>query len=232
MRVQFGDCVLDSETRELTRLGERVHLSPKAFRLLELLLERRPKAVSKEQIHGLLWPRTFVEDTALTTLVKEARAAIGDNARAPRFVRTVPAFGYAFSGEAERERGKALTGISCRVVGQGAEVTLAEGDNILGRGEESVLWLDDETVSRRHARIRVGDGKALLEDLSSKNGTFLRGERLEGPAELNDGDEFCVGVVSLRFRRHRTPDSTRSVSSRGKTGSRSGNPSEGGATKT
>jgi DNA-binding winged helix-turn-helix (wHTH) protein len=230
MRVQFGDCVLDSETRELTRLGERVHLSPKAFRLLELLLERRPKAVSKEQIHGLLWPRTFVEDTALTTLVKEARAAIGDNGRAPRFVRTVPAFGYAFSGEARRE--KVATGICCRLIGQGADVTLAEGDNILGRGEESVLWLDDETVSRRHARIRVEEGKALLEDLSSKNGTFLRGERLEGPAELQDGDEFCVGVVPLRFRRYRTPDSTRSVTSRERTGPRSVNRSDGRVTKT
>jgi DNA-binding winged helix-turn-helix (wHTH) protein len=230
MRVQFGDCVLDSETRELTSLGERVHLSPKAFRLLELLLERRPKALSKEELHGLLWPRTFVSDTALTTLVKEARAAIGDKGRAPRFVRTVPAFGYAFSGEVRRENVR--SGISCRLVGQGSEVTLAEGDNILGRGDDSVLWLDDETVSRRHARIRVGEGKALLEDLSSKNGTFLRGERLEGPAELQDGDEFCVGVVPLRFRRYRTPDSTRSVTSRERTGPRTVNPSDGRVTKT
>lgn len=229
MRVQFGDCVLDSETRELTRLGERVRLSPKAFRLLELLLERRPRALSKEELHGLLWPRTFVSDTALTTLVKEARAAIGDNGRAPRFVRTVPAFGYAFSGEVRRE--KVASGTSCRLVGQGSEVTLAEGDNILGRGEESVLWLDDETVSRRHACIRVGEGKAVLEDLSSKNGTFFQGERLDGPTELQDGDEFCVGVVPLRFRRYRTPDSTRSVTSGERTGPRSVNPSHGRGTK-
>jgi DNA-binding winged helix-turn-helix (wHTH) protein len=231
MRVQFGDCVLDSETRELTRLGERVHLSPKAFRLLELLIERRPKALSKEQLHGLLWPRTFVSDTALTTLVKEARAAIGDNGRAPRFVRTVPAFGYAFSGEARRDRAKVLTDICCRLVGQGAEVTLAEGDNILGRGDESVLWLDDETVSRRHARIRVEGGKALLEDLSSKNGTFLRGERLEGPAELHDGDEFRVGLVPLRFRRYRSPGSTRTTASRERKGAQGVNRSDDRVTK-
>lgn len=214
MRVRFGDYVLDSETRELTRLGQPVHVSPKAFRLLELLLEHRPNALSKEQIHERLWPRTFVTDTALTTLVKEARAAIGDGGRAPRFIRTLPAFGYAFSGEAGRERGPLSSGLFFRLVGLGAEVALAEGDNILGRGPESVLWLDDETVSRHHARIRVGQGRALLEDLSSRNGTFLRGERLDGPAELRDGDEFCLGVVPLRFRCYRVPGSTRSATRR------------------
>lgn len=211
IRIRFCDCVFDSETRELTRLGQRVHLSPKAFQLLERLLERRPKAVSKEQLHALLWPRTFVADTTLTTLVKEARAAIGDDARAPRFIRTIQAFGYAFSGEVRDERGPAPSGLCCRLLGQGAEISLGEGENVLGRGPESVLWLDDETVSRQHARIRVETDRALLEDLSSKNGTFLRGERVDSPAELHDGDEIRLGTVALRFRCYRSPQSTRSA---------------------
>lgn len=49
MRVAFGDCVLDSETRELTRDGQAVHLSPKSFRLLELLLVERTRALSNEE---------------------------------------------------------------------------------------------------------------------------------------------------------------------------------------
>jgi DNA-binding winged helix-turn-helix (wHTH) protein len=212
VRVRFGDCVFDSETRELTRLGQRVHLSPKAFQLLERLLERRPKAMSKEQLHALLWPRTFVADTTLTTLVKEARAAIGDEARAPRFIRTIPAFGYAFSGEVRDERRPAPSGLCCRLLAQGAEISLGEGENVLGRGPESVLWLDDETVSRQHARIRVETDRAVLEDLSSKNGTFLRGERVGAPAELHDGDEIRLGDVEVRFRCYRSPQSTRSAS--------------------
>jgi len=93
-------------------------------------------------------------------------------------------------------------------------VTLAQGENILGRGPDSVLWLDDETVSRRHARICVEEGHALLEDLASRNGTFLRGARLDGPAELRDGDELRLGELPLRFRCHRTPGSTRTAASR------------------
>jgi DNA-binding winged helix-turn-helix (wHTH) protein len=211
MRVRFGDCVFDSETRELTRLGSRVHLSPKAFQLLERLLERRPKALSKEQLHESLWPRTFVADTTLTTLVKETRAAIGDDARAPRFIRTIPAFGYAFSGEVREERGPSPSGLCCRLVGQGSEVNLGEGENVLGRGPDSVLWLDDETVSRRHARIRIENECALLEDLESRNGTFLRSERLRAPAELRDGDEIRLGSVVVRFRCYRSPGSTKSA---------------------
>jgi DNA-binding winged helix-turn-helix (wHTH) protein len=213
MRLRFGDCVFDRETRELARLGQPIRVSPKAFRLLELLLERRPRALSKEQLHELLWPRTFVTDAALTTVVKEARAAIADDARV--LIRTVPGFGYAFSGEAQPERALDRTGICYRLVGQGAEVSLAEGDNVLGRGPDSVLWLDHETVSRRHARIRVEGARILLEDLASKNGTFLRGKRIDSPAELRDGDELHLGEVGLRFRRYGAPGSTRSAARRG-----------------
>ena len=210
MRIRFGDCVLDSETRELTRADGPVHVSPKAFQLLEVLIRRRPKAMSKEQLHELIWPNTFVSDTALTTIVKEARAAIGDDARAPRFIRTLPAFGYAFRGDAREDGRPAGSGPYCRLVSEGVEVTLREGENILGRGPESVMWLEHDTVSRHHARIRVQDGKALLEDLSSKNGTFLREKSIEGPVELRDGDEIRLGAVALRFRLHQSPQSTKS----------------------
>jgi DNA-binding winged helix-turn-helix (wHTH) protein len=214
MRVRFGDCILDTDTRELSRANEPIRIAPKVFGLLELLLERRPKAVSKEQIHELLWPRTFVTDTALTTVVKEARAAIGDDAQNSRFIRTVPGFGYAFTEDVRPERSSSRTAPCYRIAAQGAEVNLADGENVLGRGSESVLWIEHETVSRRHARILVEEGRAILEDLESKNGTFLRGDRLGGPTELVDGDEFQLGDVPVRFRRYANPDSTRSAAGR------------------
>ena len=60
MRVRFGDCVLDTDTRELFRRDKPVHLPPKAFRVLELLVENRPRAVTKDEIHDKIWPGTYV----------------------------------------------------------------------------------------------------------------------------------------------------------------------------
>lgn len=98
MRVLFGDCTFDSGARTLQRGTETVRLSGKAFQLLEVLLAARPNPVSKADLFAKLWPDTFVSEANLASLIKEIRAAIGDDARTPRFVRTVHRFGYAFSG--------------------------------------------------------------------------------------------------------------------------------------
>ncbi len=84
MRGSFGNCVLDSDTRQLLTGGKVVRLQPKAFQVLELLLQNRPKAVSKSEIHERLWPGSFVSDGALTSLIAEIRDAIGDDAHEPR----------------------------------------------------------------------------------------------------------------------------------------------------
>jgi DNA-binding winged helix-turn-helix (wHTH) protein len=211
MRVGFGDSLFDSETRELIRAERPVRLQPKAFALLELLLRRRPEAIAKDEIHRALWPDTFVADTTLTGLVKDLRAVIGDDAKAPRFIRTVAAFGYAFSGEARELRRTAKSaGFYCRLIADDSQVGLVEGDNTLGRGADSVLWIDDDTVSRRHARIRVENERAVLEDLDSRNGTFVGEKRIAAPAVLRDGDRIRLGSYPLRFRASGSPSSTRS----------------------
>jgi DNA-binding winged helix-turn-helix (wHTH) protein len=96
MRLRFGDCEFDPDTREVFRGGKPVHVSPKAFALLAALVERRPKAISKDELHKLLWPDTFVSDANLPNLVAELREVLGDDAHQPRIIRTVPRFGYAF----------------------------------------------------------------------------------------------------------------------------------------
>ena len=80
------------------------------------------------------------------------------------------------------------------------EIALREGENLLGRMDEGAAWLESPTVSRRHARIVVEGGKATLEDLGSKNGTFLRGEKITSPRVLADRDEILLGRVHLTFR--------------------------------
>jgi non-specific serine/threonine protein kinase len=95
-RWTFGDFVLDLDARELVRAGTPVSLSPKAFQLLGLLVQRHPRALSKTELQDLLWPGTFVVEKNLTNLVSEIREALGDDAATPRFIRTVHRFGYAF----------------------------------------------------------------------------------------------------------------------------------------
>jgi DNA-binding winged helix-turn-helix (wHTH) protein len=210
MSIRFADCVLDSETRELLRDGRAVRVSPKAFQLLALLLGERPRALSKEAIHAALWPKTFVADTTLTTLVKELRATLGDDASSPRYIRTLPGFGYAFSGDAHEVR-RPKDGFLCRLIGRESQAGLSEGENIVGRGPDSVLWVDDETVSRAHARIRVEGAKATIEDLGSHNGTFIGRRRVRAATALRDGDEVRLGAIKVTFRRAVSPSSTKSA---------------------
>jgi len=169
MRLLFGDFVLDPGTRQLRRAGEDRHLGPKAFELLELLLRRRPNLVAKETIRDCLWPGTFISGSTLATVVAEVRAALGDDPKEPRFLRTVHGVGYAFCGEAAEEgppAGKASAGaLSYRLLIQDREISLRPGENLLGRVDEGVAWIDSPSVSRRHARIRVEGGLAILEDL-------------------------------------------------------------------
>ena len=95
-RVSFGDFVLDPDSRELRQGSEPVRLSPKAFQLLEILVASRPKALSKTDLQDWLWPDTFVVEKNLANLISEIREALGERPSDPRFIRTVPRYGYAF----------------------------------------------------------------------------------------------------------------------------------------
>ena len=100
MNVRFGEFTLDTESRQLRQGDLERHLSPKGFELLRLLIESRPRALSKAELHERLWPATFVSEATLSSLVAEVREALGEQARGGRFVRTVHRFGYAFKGDA------------------------------------------------------------------------------------------------------------------------------------
>lgn len=215
MRLTFGDCVFDSGTREVLRDGRPSALSPKAFALLELLVERRPDAISKEEIHRRLWPGTFVSDASVANLVAELRAALGDDAREPRVIRTVHRFGYAFRAEAkavvEGPGAPAFGKLVCRLLWDGREIPLQTGENVLGREPHVAVWIDDAGVSRRHARIVVDGDGATLEDLGSKNGTKLQGETIQAPARLADRDSIRIGPASMIYRVYRETGSTESA---------------------
>lgn len=212
MRLAFGDCVFDSGTHEVFRDGRPSSLSPKAFALLDLLVARRPNAVSKDEIHESLWPGTFVSDASLANLVAGLRAALGDNARRPRIIRTVHRFGYAFRADVEAASGKGSAAtqgcVVCRLLWDGREIRLEAGENLVGREEDATVWIDDSAVSRRHARILVDASGAVLEDLRSKNGTYLGKEKIREAVRLSDRDEIRIGPARIIFRVYRQTKST------------------------
>jgi DNA-binding winged helix-turn-helix (wHTH) protein len=202
-QLRFGPFLLDLETRELRRGVDVVHLTPKAFELLSLLVEQRPRAVAKGALHQRLWPNTFVADANLAILVAEVRAALGDAPRRPTFVRTVHGFGYAFCAQAQpsiRGADRSAAASSCWLVSRTRHVALQEGANLVGRDPGTEVWLDARSISRRHARIVINGPAATLEDLGSKNGTWVQGRRIAAPHTLEDGDCIRFGSVPMTFR--------------------------------
>ena len=206
MRVRFDRFTFDSETRQLLDDAQPVRLSPKAFRVLEVLIANEPRALGKQERYESIWPDTFVDEANLAGLVNEVRAALGDAARQPRFIRTVHGFGYAFCGETIDESPAAA-----HVIFRGRDFPLREGENILGRDPTADVRIDDSTVSRRHASITIA-GDATLRDLDSKNGTFVDGVRIAEPHVLADGATFVLGDASVTFRRSSAMRSTVTVS--------------------
>lgn len=214
MQTRFAGCQFDSDTREVVRHGRVLPLSPRAYQLLDILIRERPKAISKEKLHQELWPATFVADANLANLVADLRAALGDDARHPQIIRTLPRFGYAFRADTETAAAEPVLEKSIfKLLWRDREIPMREGENVLGRDEASVAWIDVSSVSRHHARIVVSRDLATVEDLGSKNGTYLKGRRVGEPAALADGDELRIGTVSLIFRRFRTGVSTRTARS-------------------
>jgi len=201
MRLRLAeDCVLDLDRRQVFRGGRDVPLSPKAYELLTLLVDARPAAVAKEKLYHALWPDTFVVEANLPNLVAEIRAALGDSARAPRIIRTIHRFGYALvdaTGAAGQVR--AAEPPSCWLRGPSGDTLLAPGENLVGRGPGIRVRIEDGGVSRRHARIMNDDEQTTVEDLGSKNGTFVSGERVSTRVRLRSGDRVSFGPVVMTY---------------------------------
>ena len=211
MRARFGDVVIDTDSRQLVRSGTPVHVSLKAFELLSFLIRHRPVAVAKSDIQEHLWPSTFVTEGNIATLIAEIRAAIGDSAHTPRVIRTVHRFGYAFDADLQPEEPVRVHPARYVLVGEVGEYPLADGINLIGRDGSADVRLDFTTVSRHHAQVLVNEEGALLEDLQSKNGTFVRDAKVSSPVLLAEGDQVRVGSVLLTFKTAHPGATTKSL---------------------
>ena len=202
-RIGFEAFVYDEEAWQLRRGENAIELTRKAFDLLGLLLKNRPRALSKAELRDALWPKTFVSDSSLAQVVTEVRSALGDDARAPRLIRTVYGFGYAFAGSATQLSGSGARSLPVArswLVWGSNEAALHDGENVIGRDPDCPVRVNSPRVSRRHACLTVDGTSATLEDLDSKNGTYLEGRLVEGAVPLSDGDEIIVGPTVFVFR--------------------------------
>jgi DNA-binding winged helix-turn-helix (wHTH) protein len=210
VKISFGPFILNLDTRQLMRESREIHLEPKAFELLVTLALDRPKVLSKAVLQERLWPQTFVAEANLSNLVAEIREALGDQARAPVWVRTAHGYGYAFCGDATtlpgaRERGPDRP--ACWLEWGRQRFPLSPGEHVIGRDPDVEVRLDSSTVSRRHARLVVTAEGTVLEDFGSKNGTMRGGERVTSPVELADGDAIQIGSLLVTFH-VRGPEAT------------------------
>jgi DNA-binding winged helix-turn-helix (wHTH) protein len=198
LTVQFAGFFFDEDRRQLRRGGELLHLEPKAFDLLALLLSRRPKAVSKAEIHEAIWPGAYISESSLPGLVGDLRGMLGDDPKAPRFIRTVPRYGYAFCADAV-VGGAAVPAPRWTAHWASRAVPLPDGEHLIGRGQDCRIRSDSPRVSRHHALVRITSERLLVDDLGSRNGTWLHGRRIAGTAELSSGDAVRVGPEEIRF---------------------------------
>lgn len=196
--MRFGPFSIDPNRRQLLRGSVSVHLTPKAFDLIHLLVAEAPRVMSKRELHDQLWPGTFVSDSSLTGLVKELRRALEDNDPDAPVIRTVHRVGYACGLEVCRP--SAGNRAWHWLVFRGRRTVLQPGENVIGRDPASAVWLDIPGISRRHARIVIDGAGVRLEDLGSKNGTTLGDAPVKTAVALRDGDRIAFGSIASVYR--------------------------------
>ena len=201
----LGEWLVEPTLDRISRDGQIVRLRPRAMDVLICLAIEAGNLASKQTIIDAVWRTEFVSEHALTQVVAELRSALGDDARNPAFIENIPRRGYrlvatvtpvAASVPSARD-----ASLPFKLQSEDGDHPLMQGPNIIGRTGDADISIDRTEVSRCHARILVQGTTATIEDLGSKNGTFLNGERLEGPALLANGDEIWIGrsVARLRF---------------------------------
>jgi DNA-binding winged helix-turn-helix (wHTH) protein len=198
--IRFGSFELDFARHRLQCDGVEIHLPPQAFELLAILIEAAPRVVSKRELHARLWTNRIVTDATLVALVKQVRRALADNDRKSPLIRTIHRVGYAFDAPVVRRGCGSESDPGRWLIGDDRRVQLAEGDNVVGRDPQSDVWLDQPTVSRRHALVCVLSATTLVRDLGSKNKTRINGATLTENTALRDGDRIGFGTVFVTYR--------------------------------
>lgn len=205
----LGDWKVEPGLNRVSRGHEVVQLEPRVMDVLAVLARRLGQPTSRRDLIDAVWRTEFVADNTLSSAIAELRRVFGDDARHPRYIETISKRGYRIVAdivpivpdpEPSDPSALAASADGLKLVSEDREYALVVGDNVIGRSSDVDVVVDSSRVSRRHARITVGDDGAVLEDLGSKNGTFVGDERLEGARRLRHGDEIRLGRELMVFR--------------------------------
>jgi len=218
--IRFGVFELDLQTGELRRKGVKVALQEQPFRVLVMLVAQPGDLVTRDALRRALWAETvFVDfDHGLNKAVAKIRDALGDLAESPRYVETLERRGYRFIAPVEVVVPRTAPALGfgdqpviARLSWNGQSYPLSAGEYVIGRDPSAAIWIESSMVSRRHARIVVSASAVTIEDLGSRNGTFVNGRRLDAISPLASGDEVSVGPDRLAVLTPLAAESTASV---------------------
>ncbi len=203
---QLGEWVVEPQLGRLTcGGGVGVNLERKVMDVLLSLARKHGRLVTRSELIDTVWGTEYISDNTLTHAIAELRSALGCDAKNPSYIETIHRRGYRLLiGGSKREATQKATVDKppCfHVVTGDRSVRLGNGENLIGRIPWATVSIESLQVSRRHARIVVDGSTALLEDLGSKNGTYLNGRPLKDPTYLADDDRIGLGshVVVLRL---------------------------------
>lgn len=96
MKYQFDDIIVDLRRHEVTRRGKAVAVEPQVFSLLVHLLENRDRVISKDELVEVVWEGRFVSDSAISSRIKSARKALGDDGTVQKYIKTIHRSGFRF----------------------------------------------------------------------------------------------------------------------------------------
>ena len=202
---KLGEWLVEPNLNTISRGNETTRLELKVMELLVFLAHRGSRLITRRETIDGVWGTEFICDNTLTHAISELRSALGDNAREPRFIQTIHRRGYRMLVPVTNLEGRELTDPgrpSCYRIVTGARIIrLKDGVNLIGRAPEATVHVDSVWVSREHARVTVNDRTATIEDLDSRNGTFVNGRRLARAMPLAEGDTIYLGRLTdvLRF---------------------------------
>jgi DNA-binding winged helix-turn-helix (wHTH) protein/predicted ATPase len=198
MLYVFGDCTLDTRRYELRRVGTRIPLRPKVFRVLVYLIEQRDRVVTRDEVLAQVWTNQYVGDETLTSCVKVARRAIGDTGRTQRVIQTVHSRGLRFVAEVTVVDGQPAPPIA-PPQGQALAPTVSPPTLVGREAELSILhrWYTTARQGQRQVGFIAGEagiGKTTLVE------TFVAQVATEAAVRIGHGqciEQYGTGEAYL-----------------------------------
>ena len=195
---QLGRWQVDPAACELRNGDSVIRLRPKLMDLLAAFARNPGEVLSKHCLLDRVWADVTVGDASLTVAVGELREALGDLPEEPTYIETISRRGYRLIASVSYPAVSTNQAEASRywLTGAGVELVLQQGENLIGRSPVACVRIDSPKVSRNHARITIDGDTAFVEDLGSKNGTFVGDTRIEVPTPLAHGDQLRLGQLA------------------------------------